>query len=648
MKIHAKNILKSGAYQRAVCFMCLCLALSVLGCEKPQESKYKSVDSVVFENVYAKEETVSHVRFDDAPRRKVEAKERQIHFVEREEPKRATRRPRDESSEIVNSKREVRGDRALQKSPPSRALPNDFYDSNIGVLGSAAGSKPAPRASIKRRGKRTRAAERAARTSRSILPEVRVTTPISPDSPDSPEEHPAHQSGQFQHYGVNKMTETAADPLSTFGADVDTGSYTLARRVLNEGSLPPAESVRVEEYLNYFYYSYPDPDEGAFGVHLEAAPSPFIPANNRKILRIGVQGKRVTRSTRKPAHLTFLVDVSGSMWGPDRIDLVKKALKILTLNLHEEDTVAISTYASGSEILLEPTTLKNRELIMEAIDKLYARGSTNMSSGLKLAYELASQSYEEGHTNRVIVLTDGDANVGATSHTRALSEIQEYVDKGITLSAIGFGMGNLREVMMEQLANKGNGNYYYLDTEAEARKVFGEQLDGTLQVIAKDVKFQVEFNPEAVTAFRLIGYENRTLAHEDFADDSVDSGDIGGGHTVTALYEVVLSDAALDGELDEFAKVRVRHKEPDGKASSEQVFDFTRADLHPTLADSSQDFQFAAAVAGFAEVLRESPYARELKLSLVAELAQSGALPEEKMRQEFVGLVQKAAALQKD
>lgn len=457
-------------------------------------------------------------------------------------------------------------------------------------------------------------------------------------------ERPGGERG-FVNYGVNPMVQTVEDRLSTFGADVDTASYTIARRMLNERRLPPPASVRLEEYVNYFRYSYPDPDEGAFGVHMEAAPSPFVADASRKILRIGVQGKRATRTTLKPVHLTFLVDVSGSMFGPDRLDLAKKSLKILTQSLGEEDTIAISTYASNAKKFLDPTSVTNRQAILDAIDRLEARGSTAMDDGLGLAYSLAMDSFQKGHVNRVIVLSDGDANIGPISHTATLGTIENYVKEGITLSTIGFGMGNYRDDMMEQLANKGNGNNYYIDSEDEARKVFGEQIDGTLQVIAKDMKIQVEFEPAAVLSYRLLGYENRDIADKDFRNDAVDSGEVGAGHTVTALYEVVLSPAALQGKLEQYATVRVRHKEPDGHTAREWAFPFTAGQVHASLADSSQDFQFAVAVAGFAEILRESPYATGLSLALIDELARSASRPDQKMRQEFIGLVQKARAL---
>jgi Ca-activated chloride channel family protein len=437
------------------------------------------------------------------------------------------------------------------------------------------------------------------------------------------------------------MTETAEDAQSTFAIDVDTGAYTIARRKLQHNQLPPHASVRVEEFVNYFRYSYPDPDSGPFGVHMEAAPSPFVSDDNRKILRVGVQGKRTNKTTRKPVHLTFLVDVSGSMATPDKLGLAQKSLEILTNNLHEGDSVALATYAGRVAQILEPTGIENRGRIQSAIMSLRSGGSTAMNSGLELAYKLALSNHEKGHVNRVIVLSDGDANVGPSSHQDILKRIRHFVDEGVTLSTIGFGMGNYKDSLMEQLANKGNGNYYYIDSEKEARKVFGEQLDGTLQVIAKDVKIQVEFNKDAVKSYRLIGYENRDIADKDFRNDKVDAGEIGAGHTVTALYELVLTDK----EVNNLGTVRVRHKEPEGAKAKEQAFMLTRGDLKSSIREASQDFQFATAVAGFAEILRNSEYAKDLSFELIEEIAKGGTMAGQQDRQEFIDLVKKAKSL---
>jgi Ca-activated chloride channel family protein len=447
----------------------------------------------------------------------------------------------------------------------------------------------------------------------------------------------------YEDYGVNEMTSAEEDRFSTFSIDVDTGSYTIARKKLNQGYLPPAAAVRVEEFVNYFSYHYPSPDDGAFGVHLEAAPSPFSAEKDKYLVRVGVQGKRISPAQRKPVHLTFLVDVSGSMSAPDKLPLAKKSLKLLTRNLRQGDTVALATYAGHTAKILEPTGMQHRRKILRAIDNLGAGGGTGMSNGMELAYKMALTNFEREHVNRVIVMSDGDANIGPMSHQEIHQRIRHYVAEGVTLSTIGFGMGNYKDTMMEQLANNGNGNYYYLDDFKEAKKVFESQLDGTLQVIAKDVKIQVEFDPDKIPEYRLIGYENRDIADEDFRDDKVDAGEIGAGHTVTALYEVKLNRKA-EGRL---ATVRVRAKKPDGYKAAEQQFHLTDGDMRRRLSNASKDFQFAASVSMFAEILRGSPYAEGISLDLVEEVARSATGWRQDDRKEFLELIRKAKRLRR-
>ena len=465
----------------------------------------------------------------------------------------------------------------------------------------------------------------------------RPSRELAPRRPDSA------GSESYKSAGVNPMTETSKDNLSTFGVDVDTGSYVITRRKLTEGALPPKESVRVEEFVNYFRYEYPAPKKGAFSVDIEAAPSPFTAKKNSYLMRVGVQGKALKSKERKPVHLTFLVDVSGSMNRPDKLGLAQDSLKILTNNLKPEDTVSLVTYAGSTRVVLAPTGMYERGKILGAIGELTAGGSTAMESGMDLAYRQALTNFKRDHVNRVIVLSDGDTNIGARDEQELMREIKKYVDEGVTLSMIGLGMGNYKDSLMEQLANKGNGNYYYIDTLKEARKVFGDQMDGTLQVIAKDVKIQVEFDKKSVTRYRLIGYENRDIADKDFRDDKVDAGEIGAGHSVTALYEVELSEAPSST----IATVRIRHKQPEGAKASEDAFGFKKVELRSKLSDASRDFQFVAAVAGFAEILRESPYARELNLALIKELAQSASTPKQLDRAEFIELVERAQELKK-
>ena len=457
----------------------------------------------------------------------------------------------------------------------------------------------------------------------------------------APAEAEKPSTEEYVDYGANPWTESATDKLSTFSVDVDTGSYTIARKKLSEQAvLPPPESVRVEEFVNYFRYDYPNP-ETTFGVFLEAAPSPFSTKPNRYLARIGVQGKRLAAAERKPIHLTFLVDVSGSMNQQDKLPLAVEALKILTNNLKPGDTVALVTYAGYVAEVLKPTGVENRGAIFEALDSLGAGGGTGMSSGMKLAYELAMSQKKPGEVSRVVVLSDGDANIGPMSHDEILAIIKNYVDEGVTLSTIGVGMGNYKDTMMEQLANKGNGNYYYIDGIEEARKVFGEQLDGTLQVIAKDVKLQVEFDPVKVPRYRLIGYENRDIADSDFRNDKVDAGEIGAGHTVTALYELELAGPP-EGTM---ATVRVRHKTPDAFKATEDAFPLLDAHFRPKLAGTSPDFQFAAAVATFAELLRKSPHVEGVNYDWVHEIATAGNNPPRDDRTQFLALVKRAREL---
>ena len=447
----------------------------------------------------------------------------------------------------------------------------------------------------------------------------------------------------YADYGVNNFVDPRQDRLSTFAIDVDTGSYTIARRKLTEGSLPPHASVRVEEFVNFFKYGYDKPDDSRpFGVSFEAAPSPFD--KERLFLRVGVQGKEVGQDERPPAHLTFLVDTSGSMQSADKMGLLKDALGILVDNLRPGDTVALATYAGNVRRVLGPTDARYEDTIHDAIDQLSAGGSTAMNSGIELAYAMAYEDFKPGHINRVIVCSDGDANVGPSSHPEILNRIRHFTQEGVTLSTIGFGMGNYKDVMMEQLANSGNGNYYYIDTIKQARRVFEEDLLGTLMVIAKDVKIQVEFDPSEVVAYRLIGYENRDVADRDFRNDAVDAGEIGAGHSVTALYEVKLKPGSATRRAATPAIVRIRHKEPEGSRASEATYAFTHDQIAYDFYDSSRAFRFAVSVAAFAEVLRRSPHAREWSLYTIRDLADDAALDRDDER-ELVQLIERAIQL---
>lgn len=408
---------------------------------------------------------------------------------------------------------------------------------------------------------------------------------------------------QYRGFVENDFVDASATPLSTFAVDVDSASYTIGRRDLKNGLLPVADGVRVEEYVNYFSYGYDGPASGPFAVHLEGAPSYF--GDGLTLLRVGIQGRQVPESDRKPANLVFLIDVSGSMDAENKLPLVKYSLHKLLTKLRPTDKLGIAVYASSERTVLEPTPVGEVSPINEAIDSLSAGGSTAGAAGIRLAYAMAERAKTEGSVNRVILCTDGDFNVGLTGDP-LVQLIEEYRQKGITLSVLGFGMGNYNDATLEQLADKGDGNYAYIDGQDEADRVFDRKVVGTLQVIAKDVKVQVAFDPAQVRRYRLIGYENRVMNSGDFRNDSKDGGEIGAGHTVTALYEVE-PQSSLTGPL---ATVRVRYKEPDGQTARELAFPFERTALQPTFVAATAGFRFAAAVTEFAEILRRSKHSQ--------------------------------------
>lgn len=418
----------------------------------------------------------------------------------------------------------------------------------------------------------------------------------------------------FKDYGTNPFIDTEDDHLSTFGMDVDTASYSVTRRYLRDGYLPPPEAVRVEEFVNAFDYNYRSPSAEAFAVHIDGAPSRFGEGKRLQLLRIGVQGRVVPDENRKDAMLTFVIDVSGSMDMENRLELVKRALTLLVEQLRPGDKVAIVVYGSRARIVLPHTGIEGREEILGAIHSLAPEGVTNAEEGLRLGYSLASRNARVNGINRIILCSDGVANVGETGADGILRTIRSHVEEGITLTTLGFGMGNFNDVLMEQLANNGDGSYAYIDTLNEAKRVFVENLTGTLQLIAKDAKVQVDFNPQVVSRFRLLGYENRRLDHEDFRDDKADGGEIGSGHSVTALYEIKLHEGAT-GQL---ATVFIRHEDPDTRRISEINEEIFTTQLNKTFEAASPEFQLAATVAEFAEILRESFWAQEGSLEAVS------------------------------
>ena len=438
----------------------------------------------------------------------------------------------------------------------------------------------------------------------------------------SPPNGAAYHDVFFDDVGTNPFIDTEDDNFSTFGMDVDTASYTVMRRYLRDGYLPPSEAVRVEEFVNALNYNYAPPTDEAFAIHLEGAPSKFGEGKRLRLLRIGIQGRVIPDTDRKDAILTFVVDVSGSMRRENRLGLVKRALTLLLEQLRPSDKVGIVVYGSNARVVLPHTSIVNREHILTAIRALTPEGATNAEAGLRMGYKLATQNANPDAINRVILCSDGVANVGQTGPEAILKEIRTYVKEGVTLTTVGFGMGNYNDVLMEQLANNGNGSYTYVDTLSEAKRIFVENLTGTLQVIAKDAKIQVAFNPETVSRFRLLGYENRRLAHEDFRNDTVDAGEVGAGHSVTALYEIKLHNDAV-GKL---ATVAIRHEDPDTGHVTEVNESIATDALRGTFEEATPTFQLAASVAEFAEILRGSFWAQAGSLEDVRQTLE-GILP---------------------
>ena len=417
----------------------------------------------------------------------------------------------------------------------------------------------------------------------------------------------------FQHYGVNPFIDTEDDHFSTFAVDVDTASYTVTRRFLDDGNIPDPNSVRVEEFVNFFDQGYEPSTEDAFAIHVEGSPSPFG-SSGHWLIRVGLQGREVGVEERQDATLIFTIDVSGSMAREERLGLVKRSLRLLVDELRSGDEVAIVVYGDRGSVLLEPTGGRNKGEILRAIDSLSPGGSTYVEDGLRVAYKLAAEEAEPGRITRVMLLSDGVGNVGNTGPDSILRRIEDHVEQGVTLTTVGFGMGNYNDILMEQLANDGDGAYYYVDTLSEARRIFVEDLTGTIQVIAKDAKVQVDFNPETVSRFRLLGYENRRVEDEDFRDDSVDAGEIGAGHSVTALYELKLRESA-EGPL---GTVYMRYEDADLNEVTEIRREFRSSELARSFEEATPRFQLAAVVAEFAEVLRGSYWAQEGSLETVA------------------------------
>jgi Ca-activated chloride channel homolog len=456
----------------------------------------------------------------------------------------------------------------------------------------------------------------------------------------------------------NRFLAASANPLSTFSIDVDRASYSNVRRFLSQGALPPADAVRLEELVNYFSYTYPDhTGSQPFAVSTDVGACPWAP--DHRLVRIGLHAKHVATRDLPPSNLVFLIDVSGSMQSEDKLPLVKQAFRALVQELRAQDRVAIVVYAGAAGLVLPSTSGSDKETILAAIDRLEAGGSTAGGAGLRLAYDVARENYLPEGNNRLILATDGDFNVGLSSDAEMIRLVETRREEGTFLTVLGFGTGNLKDTKMEQMADKGNGHYAYIDNFREAHKVFVREFGGTLFTVGKDVKIQVEFNPARVQAYRLLGYENRLLAKEDFADDKKDAGEIGAGHTVTALYEVVPvgpepvalgSDSLTYQQVTlrpsanrspELLTVRLRYKDPQGTRS--RLFSTAVVDREER---GSSDLRFASAVAAFAMVLRNSEFKGDASYELVLRLAQEarGEDPDG-YRSEFISMVERARSL---
>ena len=469
----------------------------------------------------------------------------------------------------------------------------------------------------------------------------------------------------YRDYGANPLVWTDRDALSTFAVDVDNGSYTIARRYVEDGHLPEPASVRVEEFVNYFGPGYPEFDDTDFRIYADGSPSPF--RDGFELVRIGLQARTVDESERPTARLTFVVDVSGSMGRENRLGLVRQSLHMLVDRLRDDDEVALVAYGSTAEIVLRPTSARNEDEIDWAIERLVPNGSTNAEDGLRLGYEMAGRMYEKGAINRILLCSDGVANVGRTGPEAILRTVRSESDRGIYLTTIGFGMGNYNDVLMEQLADQGDGAYYYVDQYDEAERVLVRELTGTLLTVARDAKIQVEFDRETVEAYRLIGFENRDVADRDFRNDSIDAGEIGSGHSVVALYEVKLRgdrarevgegrERRLDFGRDRFdlATVRLRYALPDRESRHgdpvvrEISREVSTADLSESFGRAPLRFRLAAVVGQYAEILRNSYWAQDMPLADLARDAKDVAfyLRDDDQATEFARLVERAADIQ--
>ena len=463
----------------------------------------------------------------------------------------------------------------------------------------------------------------------------------------------------YNHFDDNGVKLVGKDPLSTFSIDVDTGAYSNMRRMLNQGMVPLHDAIRVEEMINYFSYNYPNPDDSKqpFSISTELAPSPWN--TEAKLLHIGIQGYTIENDQRPASNLTFLIDVSGSMSSANKLGLLKSSFKLMTKNLRKQDKVAIVVYAGAAGTVLDSTSGDQKSKILQALDKLSSGGSTNGEAGIQLAYQITQENFIKGGINRVIIATDGDFNVGTSNFEQLTELVERKRENGISLTTLGFGSGNYNDHLMEQLADSGNGNYAYIDTLKEANKVLVNEMSSTLMTIAKDVKIQIEFNPNIVSQYRLIGYENRVLNNEDFNNDKIDAGEIGAGHSVTALYEIILNGS--QGWLEplkyqnnkkslpysnELATLKVRYKQPNANISKLIVQTIRTEQLQDSLTSASNNFKLSAAVAGFGQLLRGGKMTKGFGYQDVQNLTRQTMVDDNHgYRGEFLQLVSLAESL---
>lgn len=466
---------------------------------------------------------------------------------------------------------------------------------------------------------------------------------------------------KYAHYKSNSVMQTAIEPVSTFSIDVDTGSYSNIRRLINNGSLPVKDAIRVEEMLNYFNYNYTAPNNNnmPFITQTEVGPSPW--SKGHHLLQVGIKAIDVDEKELPAANLVFLIDVSGSMSSSNKLGLLKKSLTLLVSKMREQDKISLVVYAGASGIVLEPTSGKDKSKITNALMNLRSGGSTNGASGIRLAYQVAKQAYIKNGINRILLATDGDFNVGTTDFNQLKNLVEEKRKTGISLSTLGFGSGNYNDHLMEQLADAANGNYSYIDSLKEAHKVLVDEMSSSLKTVAKDVKIQIEFNPSVISEYRLIGYENRKLNKEDFNNDKVDAGEIGAGHTVTAFYEVTLTNSnknkidplryqtkqlVSDQKSNELAFVKIRYKNPNQETSKLISQPIYVSNIHSTIKQTTSDFKFASSVIGFGELLKGGQYQKDFGFDQIIELSTNARGKDTfGYRSEFVQLVKLAKSL---